>query len=238
MEHVVTVEYFAAARELCGVRSERIALPSARVQGSVLLALIAARHAALAPLLARMRLAINGEITVATVEVAAGDTIAVLPPVAGGSSSGSDTAPALRGGASMLCELRDTPLSVDEVLGHLRAAEVGGIALFIGTVRDHAAGRKVVRLDYEAHPQLAQQEMSRIVQALCAEYPGVRIAAVHRTGELAIGELAVIVGASSPHRAEAFAACRAAIERIKERVPIWKKEWADDGSGTWVNLDG
>jgi molybdopterin synthase catalytic subunit len=120
----------------------------------------------------------------------------------------------------------------------LRAPEVGGIALFIGTVRDHAGGRSVVRLDYEAHPELAQQEMTRILQALGAEHPGVRMAALHRVGELAIGELAVIVGASSPHRAEAFAACRAAIERIKERVPIWKKEWSDDGSGTWVNLDG
>jgi molybdopterin synthase catalytic subunit len=223
MEHVVTVEYFAAARELCGVRSERVTLSAARVHSSELLALIAQRHAALAPLIARMRLAINGEISAANVEIAAGDTVAVLPPVAGG---------------ALLCELRSTPLSVDEVLASLRAPEVGGIALFIGTVRDHAGGRAVVRLDYEAHPQLAQQEMTRILQALGAEHPGVRMAALHRVGELAIGELAVIVGASSPHRAEAFAACRAAIERIKERVPIWKKEWSDDGSGTWVNLDG
>jgi molybdopterin synthase catalytic subunit len=234
MEHVVTVEYFAAARELCGVRSERIALPSERVQSSALLALIAQRHAAIAPLIARMRLAINGEISGDASEIVAGDSVAVLPPVAGGSGD-SDTA---RRGGACLCELRSTPLSVDEVLAQLRAPEVGGIALFIGTVRDHAGGRTVVRLDYEAHPQLAQQEMSRILDALCSEHPGVRVAAVHRTGELAIGDLAVIVGASSAHRAEAFAACRAAIERIKERVPIWKKEWADDGSGTWVNLDG
>jgi molybdopterin synthase catalytic subunit len=104
-------------------------------------------------------------------------------------------------------------------------------------VRDHASGRSVARLDYEAHPQLAVQEMARILAALRAEHPGVRLAAVHRVGELAIGELAVIVGASAPHRAEAFAACRAAIERIKEAVPIWKKEWGSDGSGNWVNLD-
>lgn len=226
MEHVVTVEYFAAARELSGVRSERVVLSAARVHSSELLAAIAQRHAALAPLIARMRLAINGEISAENVEVAAGDTVAVLPPVAGGA------------GGALLCELRSTALSVDEVLASLRAPEVGGIALFIGTVRDHAGGRAVVRLDYEAHPQLAQQEMMRILQALGVEHPGVRMAALHRVGELAIGELAVIVGASSPHRAEAFAACRAAIERIKERVPIWKKEWSDDGSGTWVNLDG
>jgi molybdopterin synthase catalytic subunit/molybdopterin converting factor small subunit len=223
MEHVVTVEYFAAARELSGVRSERIALTAPRVHTSELLASIAQRHAALAPLLARMRLAINGEITAEGVEINAGDSVALLPPVAGG---------------AWLCELRSTALSVDEVLASLRAPEAGGIALFIGTVRDHAGGRAVARLDYEAHPQLARQEMTRILQALSSEYPGVRLAAVHRVGELAIGELAVIVGASAAHRAEAFAACRAAIERIKEHVPIWKKEWADDGTGTWVNLDG
>jgi molybdopterin synthase catalytic subunit len=224
MEQEVTVEYFAAARELCGVRSERLALPSARVRASELLALLAARHPALAPVVMRMRLAINGEVALATAEVAAGDTVAVLPPVAGGSDP--------------LCAVRSEPLSVDEVLRALRAPEVGGIALFIGTVRDHAGARSVVRLDYEAHPQLAVQEMARILTALRAEHPGVRLAAVHRVGELAIGELAIVVGASAPHRAEAFAACRAAIEQIKETVPIWKKEWADDGSGSWVNLDG
>jgi MoaE-MoaD fusion protein len=225
--HAVTVEYFAGARELCGVRSERVALPAARVRASELLALLAARHAALAPVIGRMRLALNGEIVLdpAAAVVAAGDSLGVLPPVAGGSDA-------------PLCELRAKPLSVDEVLRALRAPEVGGIALFIGTVRDHAAERKVVRLDYEAHPELAVQEMARILGALRQEYPGVRLAALHRTGELPIGELAVIVGASAPHRAEAFAACRAAIERIKERVPIWKKEWADDGTGSWVNLDG
>jgi molybdopterin synthase catalytic subunit len=225
--HAVTVEYFAGARELCGVRSERVSLPSARVPASELLALLAQRHAALAPVVARMRLAINGELAPLTAEVAAGDEVGVLPPVAGG-------APA----SERLCAVRSEPLSVDEVLSALRAPEVGGIALFIGTVRDHAGARAVVRLDYEAHPQLAVQEMARILDAIAREHAGVRLAAVHRVGELAIGELAVVVGASAPHRAEAFAACRAAIERIKESVPIWKKEWADDGSGSWVNLDG
>jgi molybdopterin synthase catalytic subunit len=224
---VVTVEYFAAARELCGVRSERIALPSGPIAARELLALLAAKHAALAPVIGRMRLAINGEIALDTalaeLTVSSGDSVAVLPPVAGGSDPS-------------LCAVRSEPLSVDEVLRALQAPEVGGIALFIGTVRDHADGRAVVRLDYEAHPQLAPQEMGRILDALRVEHPGVRLAALHRVGELAIGDLAVVVGASAPHRAEAFAACRAAIERIKERVPIWKKEWGDDGSGNWVNL--
>jgi molybdopterin synthase catalytic subunit len=219
----VTVEYFAAARELSGTRSEQVAMPSARMRASELLSLLAARHAALAPVITRMRLAINGEVAPATAEVSAGDTVGVLPPVAGGSEP--------------LCAVRSEPLSVDEVLHALRAPDVGGIALFIGTVRDHAAGRAVARLDYEAHPQLAVQEMARILCALRIEHRGVRLAAVHRVGELAIGELAIIVGASAPHRAEAFAACRAAIERIKESVPIWKKEWDSSGSGSWVNLD-
>ncbi len=76
-----------------------------------------------------------------------------------------------------------------------------------------------------------------MLETLCAERPGVRLAAVHRVGRLSIGDAAVVVAASAPHRAEAFDACRAAIDRIKETVPIWKKEWAPDGSAIWVNLE-
>jgi len=222
----VQVEYFAAARELCGTRQEALSLPAEAATGTSLMNLIAHKHPALAPVLSRMRLAVNGELVNESVRLADGDEVGVLPPVAGGSVASTEP----------LCGLRTSPLSVDEVLAALRAPDVGGIALFIGTVRDHAGSTRVVRLDYEAHGVMAERELRRIVDELAAEHPGVRLAALHRVGELAIGDAAVIVGAGAAHRAEAFTACRALIERIKERVPIWKKEWADDGSGSWVNL--
>ena len=224
----VHVQYFAAARELSGCRDEQLALGAERATVGAVLELIAARHARLRPLIHRMRLAVNGEVAPADQMVVAGDEIAVLPPVAGGSG----------GDAVALCAMRAEPLSVDEALAAVRRPEHGAVALFIGSVRDHAGGQRVARLDYEAHPQLAERELRRVLDEIAAEQPGVRLCALHRTGELAVGELAVIVAAGAPHRAQAFDACREAIERIKQRVPIWKKEWSPDGDGHWVNLEG
>jgi molybdopterin synthase catalytic subunit len=227
----IDVHYFAAARELCGKERERVALPTSPTSARAVLELLGRRHARLGALSARMRLAVNGEIVGGEHEVKGGDEIAVLPPVAGG----SEPAPAP---GDVLCAVRAEPLSVDEVLAAVRSAAAGGTALFIGTVRDHQDGAAVARLDYEAHPTLAEREMRRVLDEVAAAHQGVRLAALHRVGALAIGDLAVIVAASAAHRAEAFAACREAIELIKQRVPIWKKEWAPDGSAVWVNLKG
>jgi molybdopterin synthase catalytic subunit len=187
--------------------------------------LLAALHPQLAPLLARMRLAINDELHAHAEQVKAGDEIAVLPPVAGGAASAIE------------CLLQEAPLSVDAAIAQVSHPGAGGIAIFLGVVRDHAAQGAVSRLDYEAHETLALREMTRILNELSVEYPEARISVQHRFGRLNVGDLAVVVAASAPHRAEAFAVCRAAIDRIKETVPIWKKEWAPDGSALWVNLD-
>jgi len=217
----VQVEYFAAARELCGCAMEHLQLPADSLSAAEVLALLGARHPRLAPFVQRMRLAINGELCAPTAPVRAGDRVGVLPPVAGGVG---------------LCELCTAPLSVDVVLDSVRHPGAGGIAVFLGVVRDHADGKAVARLDYEAHPDLALGELRRVLEEVEREQPGVRLAVQHRHGTLAIGDMAVIVAASAPHRAQAFEACRAAIDRLKERVPIWKKEWAPDGSANWVNL--
>lgn len=232
MSGEVRVHYYAAARELAGTPSESVALPSPSLSVRAFMELLGARHSTLAPLLRRMRLAINGELAGNDQLIAAGDEVSVLPPVAGGSSSAEPSA------EPPLCALRATPLSVDEVLSALRRPEAGGIALFVGVVRDHAGDKRVVRLDYEAHDTLALRELQAVLHDVGQRHPDARLAVVHRVGQLEIGELAVVVGASAPHRAEAFVACREAIEQLKQRVPIWKKEWSADGSADWVNLSG
>jgi molybdopterin synthase catalytic subunit len=220
----VSIRYHAAARELTGVAEDRFDA-AGPISGADLRERIAARHPRLAPILPRMRLAINEELGGPEGPVAAGDVVDVLPTVAGGSGS-----------ADGLVAIRDTSLSIDEAVAAVRDPGAGGIAIFVGVVRDHADGQPVARLDYEAHPTLAEKELRRVLERVASAHPGTRIAATHRIGTLAIGDAAVIVVASAAHRAEAFVACRAAIDAIKETVPIWKKEWSPDGDALWVNL--
>jgi molybdopterin synthase catalytic subunit len=130
-------------------------------------------------------------------------------------------------------ELRRAPLSVEETSAAVAHAGAGAIDLFVGVVRDSSDGRSVTRLDYEAYDSMAEAEMRRIGDEIERAIPGVRVAVQHRLGALAVGDVAVVCAASAPHRAEAFAACRALIERIKARVPIWKREHGPDGAA-WV----
>jgi len=225
MPATVRIRYFAAARELAGCEEEEIELREGPVAELALKGMLGARHPRLEGYLGRMRLAINGDFADEGAHVGPGDEVDVLPPVAGGSD------------LVTLVDIRDTPLSVDEALRAVGHPSAGGICTFVGVVRDEAEGQAVARLDYEAHHELALKEMRRVLVAVAAESPGVRLAAVHRVGNLAVGDLAVVVAASAPHRAEAFAACRKAIDRIKETVPVWKKEWGPDGEATWVNLE-
>jgi molybdopterin synthase catalytic subunit len=230
-------------------------LPAVEVSSADLLELLALRHPRLAPYLSRLRLAINDELRYDAPPVRAGDVIDVMPPVAGGAPEhslarlfrvfvGRRRFAAAPDAWVELAESRGrvgllyTPLSVDEAMRCVSNPAAGGIAIFVGVVRNHAEGRAVDRLDYEAHDKLALRELENVANEVLREQPEVRACAVHRVGNLAIGDLAVVVAASAPHRAEAFTACRALIERIKQRVPIWKKEWAADGSASWVNLSG
>jgi len=132
-----------------------------------------------------------------------------------------------------LAALREEPLSVDEVVDAVRDPAAGGLVVFVGTVRDNDSDRAVDRLDYEAHPQ-AQDKLREVAEAVAARHPAVAIAATHRVGSLAIGDIAVVVAASCPHRAEAFAAARELIDELKATVPIWKHQLFSDGAEEWV----
>ncbi|MFJ9929514.1 MULTISPECIES: molybdenum cofactor biosynthesis protein MoaE [Streptomyces] len=132
-----------------------------------------------------------------------------------------------------LLELRDTPLSLDEVYAAVGDPTAGGTALFVGTVRDHDDGKSVVSLEYSAHPT-AERELLRVAGKVVADFPVRALAAVHRTGLLAIGDIAVIAAVSCPHRAEAFTACRRLVDDLKHEVPIWKHQIFSDGGEEWV----
>lgn len=134
-----------------------------------------------------------------------------------------------------LIAIRDTPLSVDEILRAVGDDAAGGTAFFVGTVRNHDGGADVDELGYSCHPS-AEDEMRRIAEKVAAEYPVRALAAAHRVGELRVGDLAVVVGVSCAHRGEAFDACRKLIDDIKHEVPIWKHQRFSDGTEEWVGV--
>lgn len=129
----------------------------------------------------------------------------------------------------------EEPLDVAAHIEAVSADDVGGISTFTGTVRNHSpeVEGEVIELQYLAHPS-ADRVVKELVEEINRRYPQVRLAATHRIGTLAIGELAIVVAAGSAHRAEAFDACRLLVEEIKARLPVWKKQVLADGSYTWV----
>ena len=134
-----------------------------------------------------------------------------------------------------LSEIRDAPLSVDEVLRSVSDPRAGGVCLFVGMVRDHDHGQRVEHLDYSAHPRAAVTARD-LAERHAAEGHSVRIAVVHRVGRLEIGDIAVVVGVSAAHRAAAFEVCRELIDEFKATVPIWKHQRFGDGQDEWVGL--
>jgi molybdopterin synthase catalytic subunit len=132
-----------------------------------------------------------------------------------------------------LIAVRDSELSVDEVRAAAADPGAGGLVLFAGAVRDTDHDRGVTALSYSAHPS-AESELRRVAEVIAGKFPVLGIAAVHRVGDLEIGDLAVVVAVACPHRAEAFDACRALIDELKASVPIWKHQRFTDGGSEWV----
>ncbi len=220
MSNTITILYFAAARERVGLPRESLELPpGARVTD--VLRLLATRHPALAPLLPHLRVAVNQEFSGTEAEVPAGAELALIPPVAGGSGG--------------LFRVVDRPLRLEEVVEAVSGEAYGGLVTFSGSVRNQTRGRRVLRLEYEAYPPMAEKKLAEIGAEVAGQFSGTRLAIVHRVGTLMPGELAVVIAAAAPHRKEAFLGCEHAIERLKQDVPIWKKEFFEDGE-VWVGL--
>ncbi|MFT3706498.1 MAG: molybdopterin converting factor subunit 1 [Archangium sp.] len=215
----ITVRYFAAARERTRTGVEELDVPEDSTIAS-LRSVLAQRHASLQSLFVSLRFAVNEEFAADTHRLAAGDEVALIPPVAGG-------APLFR--------VQSEPLSLDEVIKAVSHVGQGGLVTFTGVVRDHSKGQTVTRLEYEAYVPMAQKKLAEIGEEARVKWPGTEVAVVHRVGTLEPGALAVVIAVSAPHRKEAFRACEYVIDRLKEDVPIWKKEFTGDGQ-VWVGL--
>jgi molybdopterin synthase catalytic subunit len=136
-----------------------------------------------------------------------------------------------------MARLQDEPISADALAAEVRGDGDGAVALFLGTVRNENAGRRVQFLEYEAYPGMAEAEMERIEREAARRFGVTRLLLVHRAGRLEIGEASVGVAASSPHRTQALEACRFAIDELKKTVPIWKKEYFEGGA-VWIEGAG
>jgi molybdopterin synthase catalytic subunit len=135
--------------------------------------------------------------------------------------------------SSINIRLLEQPLSAEQCAAWVEDPGAGGVAVFVGTVRNQTQGRPVTRLEFEAYGPMALREMEKIAQSILQQWPAKRVAIHHRTGTLTIGEAAVVIAVSAPHRGAAFAACQYAIDTLKQTVPIWKKEVFEDGE-VWV----
>ena len=148
----------------------------------------------------------------------------------------NDTAPSSPTGRLRLLDIRDAPLSLDEVFDAVRDPAAGGVALFVGTVRAVDQEQAVEQLSYSSHPS-ALDRLTDVATRIADECDIVALAAVHRVGDLAVGDLAVVVAAAAAHRAEAFEAGRRLIDELKSEVPVWKHQTFHDGEATWVHAD-
>ena len=203
----VTVRLFAGLRERAGWSSREV---DAATVGDVWAAL------GLGDEPAGLLYAVNKEYAARDAELADGDEVALIPPVSGGSF-----------------RLSADTLSLDAAVDEVRSDRAGAIATFIGTTRVQSRGHTVRHLDYEAYEEMAEQVMTEITEELKGRYDLCEIAIHHRTGRVDIGEASVMIAVSAPHRQDALAACKDAIDTLKERVPLWKKEFYEGGE-EWI----
>jgi len=204
----VTVKLFAGLRERAGWTQRE--LTDAERVGDVW------RKLDLGDEPAGLLYAVNKEYAGPDRELAEGDEVALIPPVSGGSF-----------------RLSDEPLSLEAAVDEVRSDEAGAIATFLGTTRVESRGRTVLHLDYEAYEGMAEQVMAEIAEELKGRYDVREIAIHHRTGRVEIGEASVVIAVSAAHRQDALAACKDAIDTLKEKVPLWKKE-VYEGGEEWI----
>ncbi|HEY3282620.1 MAG TPA: molybdenum cofactor biosynthesis protein MoaE [Armatimonadota bacterium] len=212
----VNVLLFAAARDAAGASElKELLLPGATTAD--LLDRLCARLPALAELRPRLAVAVNQSYVRAPQQLSDGDEVALLPPISGGGSL-----------------LTQDPLDLQAMIRQAHGTCDGAVVTFLGTVRDLSEGRQVVSMEYHAYEAMAAKELEAARQETLDRYPVSQVLVAHRIGHLQLCEASVAIVVTSPHRAEAFDACRFAIDRIKARVPVWKREHFPDGDSGWV----
>ena len=215
----VTLLYFAAARERTGKGSEVLELPDGATAADAREAACAA-HPALRAVADKLRLAVDQEFANGDRKLRDGSEVALIPPVSGGSSAGPH-------------RISPEPLEVAAAVGDVEGTDAGAVVTFVGTVRDNARGKSVVRLDYEAYPEMAEEMMATLAETLKAKHHLCEVAIHHRVGRVGIGEPSVAIAVSAAHRDAALAACKEAIDTLKETIPLWKKE-VYEGGEEWI----
>ncbi len=219
----ITVLAFATAAEALG--GEPLELEVA--EGSKLSELegiLCARFPRLVPLWPRLAVAVDGQLASLETSLSEGMEVALLPPVSGGSDA-------------LLPLLSQGPIDCALVEATVRHPSRGAVLVFRGDVRHHHQGRPVDKLTYSAYRPMAEARLGRIVRELEDTGDNLRVAIVHRLGEVAAGETSVVIAVASPHREAAYGASREALERLKKEVPIWKQEHFTDGEATWREVE-
>jgi MoaE-MoaD fusion protein len=215
----VRVRLFGGLADRAGSPEDLLDLPQAATAGDVVRA-VGERRPDLAGILSRIQVAVNLEVVPAEHPIHRDDEVALLPPVAGGE-------------ARFLTGLRERP-TVEEALDALADAEAGGTVVFVGSVRGHSGA--VDRLEYSAYQRMAQRVLREVAEEAATKWGLLGVAILHGVGDLTVGERTVVVACAAPHRGEAFEACRYAIDEVKRRAPVWKKE-SGPGGEKWVGLE-
>lgn len=208
---------FAGLAQAAGRREIEVDLPDGATAADLRQA-VAAAYPSIAGAISRAAVAVNQRFAEPGERLSPSDELALIPPVSGGDE---------------LFRIGPEPLSADRVERLVVDPHKGAAVVFCGTVREFTRGRRTVHLEYEAYPQMASRMLRQIGAEITERWPGATTAIHHRVGVLAVSELSVVIAVATPHRADAFEASRYAIERLKEIVPIWKKEVWEDGE-EWV----
>jgi molybdopterin converting factor subunit 1 len=219
------VRFFARLAEVAGTRETDVELGEGLSVADVF-RLLCQRFPELADHAGSLMYAVNAEYVPPDHPLQAGDELALIPPVSGGSHAPPEP-------VEELFEVTAEPLNPQRLVDHVRKDESGAVALFVGVVRNNSMGRRVLHLEYDAYPEMATRVMREIAAEAMERWPLSDVAMQHRTGRLEIGETALLIAVSSPHRREAFEACHHLVDRFKEVVPVWKKE-VREGGEVWI----
>jgi|SRR5579864_5994400 len=224
----VRVLFFGMLKDLVGKSDESLELADSATVADVLEE-YERRIATLKNLLPSVATAVNQQYASAETKLSAGDEVALLPPVSGGSKSAKSQAR-----QSRHCVLQREPIDTQRVLSGLKRGEDGAAVIFEGVVRNQTRGRKTLYLDYEAYEEMAVQQMESLAEQALTKFQVRDVSIVHRLGRMEIGETSVLMVVASAHRAAAFEACRWLIDTLKRTVPVWKKEYFEDGA-VWAD---